>query len=188
MKDNCYKFCLSAYKNEYSRSLRELTKGYKGRKVSEKKQEDFDREAQKSAIRIAITKALQEFPEEPVADLWSAIYRAHLFRKSGISDMETISKVISADQSWKKSSGHAFEEMVKELASLALHGTDVEVILQRDLNTLIKAGEVANEPRDISWLREQIKANVFDLYSILNIRRDTPRIGFTSPVQYGGKL
>ncbi len=169
MKDNCYKFCLSAYKNEYSRSLRELTKGYKGRKVSEKKQEDFDREAQKSAIRIAITKALQEFPEEPVADLWSAIYRAHLFRKSGISDMETISKVISADQSWKKSSGHAFEEMVKELASLTLHGTDVEVILKRDLNTLIKAGEVANEPRDISWLREQIKANAFDLYSILNI-------------------
>lgn len=45
-----------------------------------------------------------------------------------------------------KSSGHAFEEMVKELASLALHGTGVEIILQRDLNTLIKADELANEP------------------------------------------
>ena len=169
MKDNCYKFCLNAYKNEYARSFRTLTKGYKDREVPESKLDDFDREAQKSAIRIAITKALREFPDEPVTNLWSAIYRAHLFRKSGISDLETISKVISADQSWKKSSGHAFEEMVKELASLALHGTGVEVILQRDLNTLIKADELANEPRDISWLREQIKANIFDLYCILNI-------------------
>jgi hypothetical protein len=169
MKENCYKFCLSAYKNEYSRSLRELTKGYKGRKVSDSKMVSFDREAQKSAIRIAITKALREFPDEPVVDLWGAIYRAHLFRKSGISNLEVISKVISADQSWKKSSGHAFEEMVKELSSLALYGTGVEVILQRDLNTLIKANEIANEPRDISWLREQIDANIFDLFCILNI-------------------
>ena len=169
MKENCYKFCLSAYKNEYSRSLRALTKEYNGREVPESKKDDLDREAQKSAIRIAITKALREFPDEPVAELWSAIYRAHLFCKSGISDLETINKVISADQSWKKSSGHAFEEMVKELASLSLHGTGVEVILQRDLNTLIKADELANEPRDISWLREQIKANIFDLYCILNI-------------------
>ena len=62
-----------------------------------------------------------------------------------------------------------FAEMVKELASLALYGTDVEIILQRDLNTLIKANELANEPRDISWLKEQIKANIFDLYGVLTI-------------------
>ena len=64
---------------------------------------------------------------------------------------------------------HAFEEMVKELASLALYGTGVEIILQRDLNTLIKANELANEPRDIAWLKEQIKGNIFDLYGILTI-------------------
>lgn len=63
----------------------------------------------------------------------------------------------------------SFEEMVKELASLALYGTGVEIILQRDLNTLIKANELANEPRDISWLKEQIKANIFDLYGVLTV-------------------
>ena len=83
--------------------------------------------------------------------------------------MNTIQKVVSADESWKKSSGHAFEEMIKELASLTLEGTDVSIILQRDLNTLIKAGELDNEPRDISWLKDQIKANIFDLYCIINI-------------------
>ena len=169
MENKYYKYCLNTYQDEYSRCFDALKLEHKRDVISEKLSEEFDREAQKSAIRIAITKALRKFPDEPVAELWSAIYRAHLFRKSGISDLETINKVISADQSWKKSSGHAFEEMVKELASLALYGTGVEIILQRDLNTLIKANELANEPRDISWLKEQIKSNIFDLYGILTI-------------------
>ena len=86
-------------------------------------------------------------------------------RKSGIDDAEIIEKVIKADQSWKKSSGHAFEEMVKLLANAALEDTDIEIMLQRDLSTILKAGELANEPRDISWLKEQIAGSVFDLYA-----------------------
>ena len=169
MENKYYKYCLNTYQEEYSRCFEALKTEHGKNAPSTKQEEEFDREAQKSAIRIAITKALRKFPDEPVAELWSAIYRAHLFRKSGISDLETINKVISADQSWKKSSGHAFEEMVKELASLALYGTGVQIILQRDLNTLIKANELANEPRDISWLKEQIKGNIFDLYGVLTI-------------------
>lgn len=168
MNNECYKFCLTTYKKEYTRKLQALIDKSKGRKVASSKMENFDREAQKTAIRITITKSLGKYPEIPIAELWNAIYRAHLFRKSGIDDLEIINKVISADQSWKKSSGHAFEEMIKELASLALHDTNIEIILQRDLNTLIKANELANEPRDISWLREQIKGNIFDLFCILN--------------------
>ena len=169
MNTDCYKFCLNAYKTEYDRIIRQLKKEHEGKKVSETMLDEFDREAQKSAIRISITKALQRFSDEPVAELWNAIYRAHLFRKSGISDLETINKVISADQSWKKSSGHAFEEMVKDLSNLSLQETGIEIVLQRDLNTLLKANELANEPRDTNWLREQISANIFDLYCILNI-------------------
>ena len=169
MESKYYQYCLDTYQEEYTNRFEALKTEHKGRKLTDKLNDEFDREAQKSAIRLAITKALKKFPNESVAELWSAIYRAHLFRKSGISDLGTINKVISADQSWKKSSGHAFEEMVKELASLALYGTGVEIVLQRDLNTLIKADELANEPRDISWLKEQIKANIFDLYGIITI-------------------
>lgn len=168
MHNDYYQYCLQTYQDEYNLCLNNLKAQHKG-KLSDKIEDDFDREAQKTAIRLAFTKALHECQDVPVADLWSAIYRAHLFRKSGISDLETISKVISADQSWKKASGHAFEEMVKELANLALFQTGVSIVLQRDLNTLIKANELANEPRDISWLKEQIKANIFDLYAILTI-------------------
>ena len=168
MKNTYCQFCLDTYQDEYNRCLQNLKGKHEGT-ISAKLYDEFDRDAQKSAIRLTITKALRQFPNEPVAELWSAIYRAHLFRKSGIADLDTINKVISADQSWKKASGHAFEEMIKELASLALHGTGVQIVLQRDLNTLIKADELANEPRDISWLKEQIKANIFDLYGILTI-------------------
>ena len=169
MKTTCYSFCQKTYNKEYEKRLLGLLAEHEGKTVSEPMSNDFDREAQKTAIKQTITKALTKYPDEPVSELWKSIYRAHLFRKSGISDIDTIEKVISADQSWKKSSGHAFEEMIKELASLSLRGTDIDVILQRDLNILIKAGEIANEPRDISWLREQIKANIFDLYSIITI-------------------
>ncbi|MBR1765568.1 MAG: hypothetical protein IJ745_00835 [Bacteroidales bacterium] len=169
MTTGCYNFCQKTYSSEYERRMAALMSEHQGKKVSDAMVADFDKESQKAAIKQTITQAIQKYPNEQVSELWKSIYRAHLFRKSGISDIETIEKVISADQSWKKSSGHAFEEMVKELVSLTLHGTGIEIVLQRDLNILIKANEIANEPRDISWLKEQIRANIFDLYSIVTI-------------------
>lgn len=169
MNNKCYDFCLNTYNSEYDSRMKALLAEHADKAVTEVMANDFDKESQKAAIKRTITKALLKYPDEQVSELWKSIYRAHLFRKSGISDIDTIEKVISADQSWKKSSGHAFEEMIKELASLSLNGTGIDIILQRDLNTLIKANELANEPRDISWLREQIKANIFDLYSIITI-------------------
>ena len=167
--EDYYNFCLSEYKKAYVKAHDALVKKHGNNDLSVKTKDEFDREAQKAAIRTSMGKALEKYPNVEVRELWSAIYRAHLFRKSGISDLDIINKVISADQSWKKSSGHAFEEMIKELAAIALYDTDLEFVLQRDLNTLIKAGELSNEPRDISWLREQIKGNIFDLFAVINI-------------------
>lgn len=169
MEFDYYKYCLSTYQKEYNRCYKQLQKAYKGKASFEKKQDEWAKESQKSAIRVSVMKGLNEIESPSVSELWSALYRVHLYKKSGIKDLDTIQKVISADESWKKSSGHAFEEMIKELASLTLEGTDVSIILQRDLNTLIKAGELDNEPRDISWLKDQIKGNIFDLYCIVTI-------------------
>ena len=166
MEKTYYDFCLKTYNSEYKKSIEKLTKLQNNKPPICSISEESDKEAQKEAIKTTIIKALTKYPDEQVSELWKSIYRAHLFRKSGISDIATIQKVISADQSWKKSSGHAFEEMIKELANLAIHGTDMKIILQRDLNALIRADELHNEPRDISWLKEQIRANIFDLYCI----------------------
>ncbi len=174
MSDNNHikDFCLKTYQEAYrekSQSMADeiLSRSHK-ETVSSNAKNSIETEAQKFAIKQTVILGMKRFPNE-IPQLWHYIYEAHVYRKSGIKDVNVINNVIKADQSWKKSSGHAFEEMIKELATLSMGESNISFILQRDLNTLIKAGEISNEPRDISWLKEQIKANIFDLYAIIDI-------------------
>ena len=160
MKETFKSFARAVYDSTFTAELSAATREKKKRKPNE-----AERHAQKEAIKAAILKSMEKYPDVEPAAIWRSIYEIHIHRKSGIDDATVIEKVIKADQSWKKSSGHAFEEMVKLLANSALEDTDIEILLQRDLNTLLKAGELANEPRDISWLKEQIAGSVFDLYA-----------------------
>lgn len=167
MKNENYKdFCKKIYNSTFNYACQDFCQRHKSQAKGESRR-DIEIAAQKEAIKQSVIQGLEHFPQVNAADIWRAIYEIHVHHKSGIGSSEIISKVISADQSWKKSSGHAFEEMVKQLASMALEDSEIEIILQRDLNTLIKADEIDNEPRDISWLKEQIAGDVFDLYAIV---------------------
>ena len=166
-----HKFCLDAYTQFYESRKQELSSG--DCCISKSKSEKIETDAQKFAIRETFIAGAKQFQNLDVSEVWNAIFSAHMYRKSGISDKETIDKVVGADQSWKKSSGHAFEEIIKELGDLSLKDTDVKLILQRELNVLIKANRLDNEPRDISWLKEQIKGNIFDLYAIIEVQGKT---------------
>lgn len=123
--------------------------------------------SQKKAIRDTTIEAMKIYTKMEPSDIWKAIYATHIHRKSGIIDKDIIDKVISADNSWKKSSGHAFEEMIKLLGNDVLEPHGISICLQKDLNHMIRDGEIHNEVRDISWLKEQIKSSVFDLYSLV---------------------
>lgn len=163
MANNIFLYCKDAYNDAYRYAHSEFLAG---KRLTKQVEADAERYAQKAAIREALKNGVAHFPMTDVAEIWKEVYKVHIFRKSGLNvDEETVAKVISAEQSWRKSSGHAFEELVKELSNLSLEGTGIEVILQRDLNILIKAGEIANEPRDIAWLEKQIDAAIFDLYA-----------------------
>ena len=129
-----------------------------------------EKQAQKEAIKSALFCGIKKFPNVEVADIWRAIYETQVHRKSGIDDAEIIAKVISADQSWKKSSGHAFEEFIKSLGNSKLNNFGIEILLQRDLNELINQNQLDNEQRDINWIKEQIRASIFDLYAVLNTK------------------
>lgn len=167
MEDNIFEYCKKNYIETFNSEFEEYRKLYGNAKNV---LEEAERFAQKQAISKALTKGVTKFPNEDVATIWKNIYKVHIFRKSGLSiDKETIAKVISADQSWKKSSGHAFEGLVKEIAKLSLTGTNIEVVLQKDLSLLLKADEIANEPRDIAWLEKMVAGAIFDLYAIINI-------------------
>ena len=171
MHDAIKKYCIQVYTkthaDETSRLMKLAIASSKNSNISESKKKEIETIAQKEAIKTTIISGLTKFYDVEASQVWRAVYETHVNRKSGVDSSETIANVISADQSWKKSSGHAFEEMIKMLGTNALESYSIEIILQRDLNFLIKNGEIGNEPRDLSWLREQIRASVFDLYAVV---------------------
>ena len=160
-------FCVASYTASYQSNYNQLVSGAGGT-PSDAKKIEFEKIAQKEAIRIAITQSIQAFPDASINDLWAAIHSIHLIRKSKVNDYKLISSVVSAEQSWKSSSGHAFEEMIKNTANIALAGTSIEIVLQRDLTSMLKEGRLGNQERDIEWLQKQLDSMVFDLYSLVH--------------------
>lgn len=133
----------------------------------EAQSEQNEREAQKYAIKETAKQYFAQIPQEQKGYIWNGVYAAHVARKAGILiTPEAATRVISADQSWKKSSGHAFEELLKENGNAALEGTGIEIVLQRDVRDLIATGRIENDQRDIDWLRPQMQGSVFDLFAI----------------------
>jgi hypothetical protein len=171
MSQTVKEYCVQVYTETYSHETQRLTNEVlakpRTQSVSDSKKKEIEAAAQKEAIKTTIIGGLRTFKDVEAAQIWRAVYETHVHRKSGVDNAETIALVISADQSWKKSSGHAFEEMVKMLGTSVLSEHGIEIILQRDLSILIKADELHNEPRDISWLKEQTRSDVFDLYAIV---------------------
>lgn len=169
MEKEIFKYCQKRYNEAYKKAKRKLEdealKGSKSNTVAQAVLAKIETQAQLQAIKATMIDGRLLYPHN-IPLLWASIYRAHLYRKSGISNPDVVSKVIAAEQSWRSSSGHAFEYMTKDLANLALDGTPVRFLLQRDLNDLVSAGKLANEERDLVWLQAQISTDNFDLYAV----------------------
>ncbi|MGN8802691.1 BsaWI family type II restriction enzyme [Segatella copri] len=178
MANDIQLYCEEQYTINYNKCLQEILDGRELEELSETKRSDAVSMAQLKAIKQTMVNGLKQFPND-VALLWQSIYAAYLIYKSGIHDFEMIKKALEAAQSWKASSGHAFESMVAEISSLALSGTNIRYVLQKDLNTLLKAGELANQPTDLEWLKQKVKGSVFDVYVIADINEfdeDTSKV------------
>lgn len=135
-------FCGQLYNQIFVQVFSEVL----GNRSSANARTDAEREAQKQAIRLTFTQALAEYGDLVEAKkLWKAIYIAHLRRKTDINDLmpfdeEIIQKVISADQSWKKSSGHAFESFIFETINPLLASSDIRFVLQKELTDMMHRG------------------------------------------------
>lgn len=140
-------YCQQTYNNLYTQAYVEALNG----RNTQSAQTAAEREAQKYAIKETLKMALERYTDtNEASELWRAIYIAHLKRKAGIADLNTIdediiAKVISADQSWKKASGHAFEAFIGEVANPALQPHGVKLVLQRELSEMIHNGEIHND-------------------------------------------
>lgn len=160
-------FCQQTYHGLYVYVYNQILNG----RTSSNAKTAAEREAQKTAIKETLKMALERFPDHEAAELWRAIYVAHLKRKAGIADLNTldeevIQRVISADQSWKKASGHAFEAFIEEVANPELRQYGVKFVLQRELSEMIHNGEIHNDDVDMAWINQRIHTDVFDLYAI----------------------
>lgn len=129
-----------------------------------KKDDDKRRFAQRIAIKQTSINAIKAYGTVEPATIWKTIYAAHVNNVSGIQDSKVIKSVISADNSWKKSSGHAFEELIRDVGNQHLAKHDIKILLQKELSLALKENKVRNEIRDISWLKEQVASSIFDLY------------------------
>jgi len=163
-------FCADTYNRIYNDEYIRILNG----RTSENANKSAERDAQKIAIKNTLIQALNEYtPIHEASDIWKAIYVAHLKRKVGIADLNTIdegviSSVISADQSWKKASGHAFEAFIYEVANPLLAPQNIQFVLQTKLTHMIHNNEINNDHIDLEWLNRRIHTDVFDLYAVVS--------------------
>ncbi len=154
------KFCAERYNTIYQQELS---------RINGKNKEAKSSEAQKTAIKKTFEDSLKKYPDTEPAQLWRAIYIAHLHRKSKISDLKVVKNVLSAENSWKKSSGHAFEEMITDVVNEALANTGIEIYLQRDISMMLKGEHISNSRQDVVEISSYLKKSTFDLFFTVNI-------------------
>lgn len=164
-QDFCEQTYNSIFTAEYVRML--------GGRTSQSAIDEAERAGQKAAIKNTLVQAMSTYPGTEASDIWRAIYVSHLKRKAGIADLNAlddviITRVISADQSWKKASGHAFEAFIFEVANPQLRTSNIQFVLQSRLNQMIHEGNIHNDQHDIDWLNSRIHTDVFDLYAVVS--------------------
>lgn len=149
-------FCLDNYSRIFAQE-------YGASSLSDSEQRE--RFAQKRAIRDTIILALKQFVDVDGTDIRNFLYTAHVKRKSGVEETEeSIQHIISADNSWKKSSGHAFEEMITLVGNEVLSHSGLTIYLQKEVTDLLKRQLISNESRDLREIRQWLKASSFDLF------------------------
>ena len=147
-------------------------------KDSKKNPQDAERSAQLTAISKTFQHFFQISPEE-CTKIWDALRAAHLKRKANIDfelNEEQIDSVISAAQSWVKSSGHAAEAFFADFSKNLLSTSNIEIVLQKNLSSLIKEDKITNPSRDLAQISSWIDSGAFDLYFIF---RNSEGNGFT---------
>ena len=151
---SCKEFCEKSYSASYAEFMISKTDTDHNRAL-----------ARKFAIGNTTLAAMKRFQEIHPEDIWRIVNKIHIKWYSDMElEPEVVEKIISARQSWVKSSGHAFEEMVKAECNKALSSSNIIVLLQRDLSSNLKKNKVSNLPKDIAWLKQECKRDVFDLY------------------------
>ena len=142
-------------------------------RTSKSAKESSERSAQHEAMLTSFDEGYDAYRNEATAaDIWNAIYSAHLRRKAGdfnASNLneEIIDKVVSGAQSWKKSSGHVFEHYIVQKTAERLSQYNIRFVLQKDLTAMLRNNEISNETADL--IPTMAESDDFDIYALVNV-------------------
>ena len=162
-------FCKSTYNFMYEKKYLEYLAGRSAKAAME----SSERLAQHEAIVYTFQTAIDEYAKSHDAtEIWNAIYRAHILRKININDIndideEVVNAIISASQSWKKCSGHVFEDYIVRSTEDRLSEIGISFVLQKTLSQMLFEGRIANSRADN--ISEIVKDDVFDIYAIKHV-------------------
>lgn len=161
-------FCKSKYSDLY---LERYVQYLRGRdSINAKK--SSERLAQHEAMLETFQEAYEKYKDVVnAAQVWNAIYNVHLRRKAKIEDLSELNEtiienIISAAQSWKKCSGHVFEDYIVQSTFERLRGYHIQLVLQKKLTKMLKKGEIGNESED--QLDKLAKSDDFDIYALVD--------------------
>lgn len=162
-------YCKQTYNSKYE----EFYTAFLAGRTTNAAKEASERKAQHEAIIFAFQKGLELYSDvASAAEIWNAIYRAHLLRKVNITNINDIDEnvvdaIISGAQSWKKSSGHVFEDYVCRATAERLSRYNIRFVLQRELTQMLNDGLIANDESD--EIPEVAHSDNFDIYAIVNV-------------------
>lgn len=161
VSEKLVKACIDAYDAEFQRLI---DKG------------ETETEAQRHAISRSFEIGIDTFGIDKAVETWKAIQSAHTQRKSGVLiDAETILAVTSANQSWNKSSGHAFEQsfciQVNRLFS-KIEDLNISFRIQAKITSAYKLKQLGNAKRDLNTLKAWLDSSAFDVYATLKEPED----------------
>ena len=140
--------------------------------------------AQRKAIdKVLVESLLKYSPEISESDIWKEIGLTHKLNVAALSDFNieeedqpaVIERVLSAHQSWIKSSGHSFERYISNIRNEALAKNEIRFILQSELTSMIRGNQLTNTLEDIKGLGSWGKD--FDLYAIQAVHGDVHVFG-----------
>lgn len=161
-------YCGKQYNRLYKKYYNHYEKAHRGKNL----QKNAELYAQKKAIEKSFIAATSTYSDVDPALLWRAIEIAHMRRKTRygkrvIVDDSLIADINSAAQSWKKSSGHAFEELICDTVNPELEKSNIKIVLQKDLTKMLKQNQISNSTKVIEWLHSKTTRNTFDLFAVL---------------------
>ncbi len=161
-------FCKTRYSDVYMQKYDEYLHGRDS--VGAKK--ESERSAQHDAMLVTFQEAYDKYGSiVNAAQVWNAIYNVHLRRKAKIEDLselneDVIDSIISGAQSWKKCSGHVFEDYIVQSTIKRLREYHIRFVLQKELTKMLKEEKIGNESED--QLEGLAKSDDFDIYALVD--------------------